>query len=123
MDNDMIDYENFTVDELRAYEELQRKVQLPILEFEDMADFPPLCFLARKENTDSFMEIAWKLWTDGNELLLTQIPDNFRPYLALEKEYSKEIKEAKKYMKDSGGNTQLAIDMYLKDNPSDEIEN
>ena len=117
----MIDYENFTVDELRAFEKLQSKVQLPILEFEDMVEFPPLCFLVDKNNTGSFMDKAWKLWTAGNELLLTQIPDNFRPYLELEKEYSKEIKEAKKYMKDSGGNIMLAIDMYLKDNPSAEI--
>ena len=86
-----------------------------------MVEFPPLCFLVDKNNTGSFMDKAWKLWTDGNNLLQTQIPDNFRPYLELEKEYSKEIKEAKKYMKNSGGNIMLAIDMYLKDNPSAEI--
>lgn len=118
----MIDYENFTVDELRAYRELQSKVQLPILEFEDMADFPPLCLSVNREKNSSFMEKAWELWTSGNELLRTQIPDNFRPYASLEKEYSKEIKEAKKYMKDSNGNRMVAIDMYIKDNPSVKIE-
>ena len=122
MNNDMIDYDNFTVDELRAYEELKRKVQLPILEFEDMTDFPPMCFSTNRERRNSFMEKAWELWDAGNELLQTQIPDNFRPYSALEKEYSKEIKEAKKYITDSGGNRMVAIDMYIKDNPNFKIE-
>jgi hypothetical protein len=118
----MIDYDNFTVDELNAYRELQRKVQLPILEFEDMADFPPLCLSVYREKNSSFMEKAWELWTAGNELLQTKIPDNFRPYAALEKEYSEEIKAAKKYMKSSNGNRMVAIDMYVKDNPSVEIQ-
>jgi hypothetical protein len=122
MDGNMINYENFTVDELRSYEELLRKVQLPISDFEDMADFPPMCLSVNKEKRNSFMEKAWELWSAGNKLLQTQIPDNFRPYAALEKEYSKEIKEAKKYIKDSNGNRMVAIDMYIKDNPSVEIE-
>ena len=112
MDNNMIDYENFTVDELRSYEDLLRKVQLPISDFEDMADFPPMCLSVNREKRNSFMEKAWELWTAGNKLLQTQIPDNFRPYSTLEKEY----------MKDSGGNRMVAIDMYIKDNPSVEIE-
>ena len=55
MDNNMIDYENFTVDELRSYEDLLRKVQLPISDFEDMADFPPMCLSVNREKRNSFM--------------------------------------------------------------------
>ena len=117
----MINYDDLTVEELYAYEELKKRVQFPILEFEDIADFPPMCLSVNRVKRNLFMEKAWELWALGNKLLQTQIPDNFRPYSALEKEYSKEIKEAKKYMKDSGGNRMVAIDMYAKDNPGIEI--
>jgi len=120
--NRMINYDDLTVDELYAYEELKKRVQFPILEFEDMADFPPMCLSVNKVKRDSFMEKAWELWTAGNKLLQTKIPDNFRPYSALEKEYSKEMAETRKYMKDSGGNKMVAIDMYIKDNPKFKIE-
>lgn len=122
MNKNIIDYDNFTVDELYAYRELQKKVQLPILDFEQMANFPPLCLWPNRAKSELFMKEAWELWNAGNDLLLIRLPDNFRPYAELEKKYSKEIAEARKYIKDSAGNMDVALDMYYKANPDVEID-
>jgi uncharacterized protein YaaR (DUF327 family) len=122
MDNQMIKFEDFTSDELNAYRELQKKVQAPILEFEQMSYFPPMCLLVNQKKRDLFLQTAWELWESGNELLKSSIPENFRPYSKLEKEFSKEIAETKKYIKASDGNIKAAITMYSKDNPNIEID-
>jgi hypothetical protein len=118
----MIDYDDFSKEELQAYTELQKKVQLPIMEFEQIADFPPLSLFVNKKKRDAFMEMAWKLWEEGNDLLQKEIPDNFKPYSSLEKQYSAELSAARKYIKESNGNQFEAMKMYSKDNPTIQLD-
>ena len=118
----MIDFDNLTKTELNAYNEMLKKVQLPLSEYENIADFPPMSLRGNRAKRNLFMEKVWELWENGNELLKTQIPDNFRPYSSLEKEYSKELAECRKYIKESNGNMRIAMELYAKNNPNIKLD-
>lgn len=118
----MINYDDFSKEELEAYTELQKKVQLPIMEFEQISDFPPMSLFVNQKKREEFMEMAWKLWDEGNELLQSEIPDNFKPYASLEKKYAAELSDARKYIKESNGNHIEAMKMYSEDNPNIQLD-
>lgn len=101
--------------ELNSYRTLQARVQKPIIDFEHLIQFPP--FSINGEKTKLFMKEAWSIFHEGNKTLEREIPENFRPYSQLEKDFSAEIQEAEKYREKSGENPYAAVKMYIEDNP------
>jgi hypothetical protein len=121
VEKEPLNYEQLSIEEIDALDDMRRIVQLPIMEYERLSQFPPFCLESSGDMSEKFMEMAWESWGDGNELLNYEIPDNFRPYKNLEKQFSKQIADAKKYFEKSNGNKSVAVDMYAEDNPSVEI--
>jgi len=115
MENEFIDVESMNPDELNSYRILQARVQKPVIDFEQLTQFPPFSIDGEKAN--SFMQQAWKIFYEGNETLRKRIPENFRPWSQFEKDFSNEIQEARKYREKSQENPLAAVKMYIEDNP------
>ena len=109
MKKDMIDKSKLSPSELAGLDKLKAIVQFPIMEYVSLAKYPPL-----SENSD-FLEMAWRLWSDGNDLLLYEMPEKFRPYAELEKVFAEGLSTARKYKKDFGS-PYLASEQYDYDN-------
>lgn len=105
----MIDRAKLSPSELVALDKLKAIVQFPIMEYVSLAKYPPL-----SENPD-FLEMAWRLWNDGNDILRYEMPEKFRPYAELEKVFADELSTARKYKKDFG-NHYLALEQYDYEN-------
>jgi hypothetical protein len=121
MEKTPMDMSKLTPEDLDVLDDMYKLVQFPIFDYEKLAEFPPFKLEANSERTAKFMDMAWKLWNDGNELLQYEIPERFRPYSELEKEFSKELAEARKYYEKSNGNYIVAVEAYSKDNPGIEV--
>ena len=105
MKKEMIDRKKLSPSELVALDKLKAIVQLPIMEYVSLAKYPPL------SEHSAFLKMAWRLWSDGNDLLLYEMPEKFRPYAELEKVFAHGLSTARKYKKDFA-NHHLALEEY-----------
>lgn len=105
----MIDKSKLSPSESAALDKLKSIVQFPIMEYVNLARYPPL-----SKNPD-FLEMAWQLWNDGNDILRYEMPEKFRPYAELEKVFADELSTARKYKKDFSSHI-LASEQYEYEN-------
>lgn len=105
----MIDKSRLSSSELDALDKLKAIVQFPIMEYVNLAKYPPL------SKNSNFLEMAWQLWNDGNNILRYEMPEKFRPYAELEKIFVDELSTARKYKKDFSDHN-LASEQYDYDN-------
>ena len=118
----VLDIDSLSSEETALRDAFLEKVQKPVFMYENLAEYPPFKLSVNQQLKNEYIELLWSLFYSGNDLLNTQIPDTFDPYAELHKKFSKEIKEARKYQRESGEDLFRALEMYKKDNPSVQID-
>jgi hypothetical protein len=122
MENEQLDIDSLSASDYQQLQYLRRVVQLPILEYERLSNFPPFSLSANQEIRQEFMDMAWKAFNEGNEVLRYEIPDNFQPYAELKKRFGRQMRDAQNYMEKSNGNSAAAVKLFSSDNPDVKIE-
>lgn len=115
MSDSMLNPEEMSADQYRAHKSMLRDVQFAIIEFEDIERYPPFSLSSKSSMRSDFNTLYWKLWKEGNDRLMREIPVTFRPYKELYAQFGDAIKQAKEYRDKSNGHPPTAAKLYAKD--------